>query len=605
MIMGKWIKNKVFYADMETATEKTLIDGKESYVYAIGCIEKNDTVVKIFDDSTDVIFDMFKYVLDRTPNKRTSTIYFHHLKYDGMYILSYLIKANFKFNDTKSLNGGEFNAIIAKGQHYFYEICFGNKKIKIIDSRKLVSSSIENMAKDFNLDINKLGETYDYDKLRLPPYKLDEDERKYLENDVLIMQKVFNSLTDESLEYPLKGLTAAASALNTYKKMLEDKYSTEYHKANNLKIFDMLFPQQYIREEYKPIIRNSYYGGLCTVKRGIEGMDILERGVTLDTNSMYPYIMKNFPLPCGIPTYHNKFVKVDNISEIAFYEVAIMFKIKEGKLSTIKYTRDMLVEGIAHQDGRYLYDTNGMYIKMFINSIDLETLKTQCEYLEISKKQKVKSVVFKTAKIGYMFGFYVDYWVNVKIRAKREGNQGMYQLAKIMLNSLYGKFGKSYISERSIPKLNEEGILDFSEKVEESNDEIYPALASSITSWGRSILINTIDKVGDDFLYCDTDSIHIKCDKNDIGKYGIRIDDNELGAWKIENEFIKARYLNPKQYIEVKPDNEVIVKCGGLPEKAVKSMTWENFKQGTKVKCLQPRLVGNGVILVETIYEFK
>ena len=36
-----------------------------------------------------------------------------------------------------------------------------------------------------------------------------------------------------------------------------------------------------------------------------------------------------------------------------------------------------------------------------------------------------------------MFDEYVDHWTEVKIKAGKEGNNGMRQIAKLMLNSLY------------------------------------------------------------------------------------------------------------------------------------------------------------------------
>ena len=47
---------------------------------------------------------------------------------------------------------------------------------------------------------------------------------------------------------------------------------------------------------------------------------------------------------------------------------------------------------------------------------------------------------WKFKAIKGLFTNYVDYWTEQKIKAKKENNGALYTIAKLMLNSLYGKF---------------------------------------------------------------------------------------------------------------------------------------------------------------------
>ena len=51
-----------------------------------------------------------------------------------------------------------------------------------------------------------------------------------------------------------------------------------------------------------------------------------------------------------------------------------------------------------------------------------------------------------------LFKGYIDKWIEVKNEATRTGNKGMRQVAKILLNSLYGKFATGLIVQEKIVK---------------------------------------------------------------------------------------------------------------------------------------------------------
>ena len=112
------------------------------------------------------------------------------------------------------------------------------------------------------------------------------------------------------------------------------------------------------------------------------------------------------------------------------------------------------------------------------------------------------------------------------------------------------------------------------------------------------------------YYYSDTDSIHTGLtNENELRKI-LEIDDFELGKWKIENHFKRAKFIGQKCYIEeiYKNDHETEIKvtCAGMPRQCYKDVTFENFNVGfISSKKLVPKRIKGGVVLKETTFEIK
>ena len=155
---------------------------------------------------------------------------------------------------------------------------------------------------------------------------------------------------------------------------------------------------------------------------------------------------------------------------------------------------------------------------------------------------------------------------------------------------------------------------------------MYIPVAVYTTSWARYITICAAQQNYDRFLYADTDSLHL------LGKNlpeTLEVDNVKLGAWKLELEFNKARYLRSKCYLELvyvtEEEREVLIEketpahlflpegrgflykkitCAGLPEHCFSQVTWDNFHEGVKYTGkLQQRVVAGGVVLKETTFK--
>ena len=126
------------------------------------------------------------------------------IKFDGEFIIYYCLTHGFKHVEKKEdIESNTFTTLISDmGQFYQITIYFskGNKtvhKVTFIDSLKIIPFSVSEIAKSFNLPISKLE--LDYNKPRELGYILNEEEKAYITNDVLIVAKALKVLFDEEL----------------------------------------------------------------------------------------------------------------------------------------------------------------------------------------------------------------------------------------------------------------------------------------------------------------------------------------------------------------------------------------------------------------------
>lgn len=94
-------------------------------------------------------------------------------------------------------------------------------------------------------------------------------------------------------------------------------------------------------------------------------------------------------------------------------------------------------------------------------------------------------------------------------------------MAKLMLNSLYGKFATSLDTKSKIPYLDN-GVLKFILGEKEDKKGLYIPIGSFITSYAREKTIRTSQAIKDYsiknynkdlYYYSDTDSIHTRTSK--------------------------------------------------------------------------------------------
>ena len=515
---------------------------------------------------------------------------------DGEYIISYLLKNGYELiEDKKDRREKTFTCLISDtGQFYSIEIDFEVKnkkvnKVTIFDSLKILNFSVDKIAKDFDLPIRKLK--IDYKAYRPVGHVLTKEEVEYIRNDVEIMARALKFMFDLGLDK----MTIGADALAYYRKHC--KYFLKY------------FPQ--LPYEIDQDIRKSYKGGFTYLNDIYKGKEV-GNGLVLDVNSLYPSILHNEYLPFGEPYFFEGEYKENKLYPLYVQTLTCIFEAKPNKIPSIQ-----LKNNLSFMPTEYIKSSKGELVTLTLTNIDLELFFEQYNVTHITYHS---GYMFKSIK--GLFTEYVDHWTESKIKAKKENNKAMYMTSKLLLNSLYGKFGLNPNSRSKFPYLDEDGVVKYYVTPLQIRKSLYLPIATFVTSYARrkTILTSqaikdfTLDNYNEDYyIYSDTDSIHLKYLPEEILKEFVDIDDYRLGAWKMESTFTRGKYLRQKCYIEENYDDGLNVTVAGLPKKLGKYITFENFENGLTLladdKEIDHKLtfkhVKGGVLLVDTDFTIK
>lgn len=578
----------MFTADFETTVSET---DCRVWAYAISEIGNPDNF--IYGNSID---DFMGWCANPQRNYK---VYFHNLKFDGEYIIHWLLTHGFThIKDKKERADNTFITLITDmGQFYSIEVYFeaGTKrrvnKVTFMDSLKILNFSVEQIAKDFNLPIRKLS--IDYKARREVGHILTDEEVDYIRNDVEIMSRALDIMFKEGLTK----MTIGSDALSDYKSM-----------CPKFKKYFPLLPAEIDKD-----VRASYKGGFTYLNPLYKEKET-GAGIVFDVNSMYPARMVYDILPYGEPMFFDGKYKNDPSYPLYVQAFTCTFELKKNKVPSIQVKHSPLF-----LPNEYIESSDGIPLTLVLTSVDLELFLENYNIIgEIEWKGG-----WKFRAMNGMFTEYIEKWTAKKIQAKKDGNSALYRIAKLMLNSTYGKFGLNGNSRKKYPYLGEDGSVKYQMGEFEQRKTIYIPIATFITSYARAYIIRSWEAISeyskqkygfDAVVYADTDSLHCLLSPEDVEElsHRIEIDDYKLGAWKLESSFVRGKYIRQKCYIEQGDNDEMNVTVAGMPKRMGKYINFDNFKLGFSTVGMEidsPKLtykhVNGGVLLVETDFSIK
>lgn len=520
------------------------------------------------------------------------TVYFHNLRFDGNFIVSWLLQNGFEHNTERKHKDRTFKTLINKtGVWYSIEICWSAKRnnrviTKMHDSLKKLPFKLEQIARDLKLPMLK-GEI-DYNKERPIGYKPTQEEIDYIKNDVQILALAMEIQFEENLHK----MTIGSDCLFTYKEMLGHGDIKKGQKKYR-KLFPIL--DKYIDQ----IIRESYRGGWTYVNPKYKNI-LLNSGIILDVNSEYPWAMRHNLMPYGVPMYFNGQYKINKTFPLYIQRIECSFELKEGYLPTIQIKGKPL----HFKANEYLESSKGLRVVLSLTNIDLKLFE---EHYHIIKPVYIDGFMFKGA-MG-LYDEYIDYFVNEKIVNDKIPSKRM--KAKLLLNNLYGKTGTAIDVTGRVPVLDENGVVRLRVGEHEESDPEYVPTAAFTTAYARDLIIRTSQKNYARFIYCDTDSMHLL--GTDIPQEMLDeglIHDTALGKFSLDGEFVKAKYLFQKTYIyEAKQKDgttKTVVKGAGMTDDVKANLNFDNFAPGVQVPGLRKsKTVRGGVIIIEKIFTLR
>lgn len=216
-----------FTADFETTTD---VNDCRVWAWAMSGIDQQD-----YFEYGQNIEDFFDF-LEHFP-ERTIKVYFHNLKFDGSFLLNYLLSHGFTFFDKTTTTPSErsFSTLITDmGQFYQIKVYFDLdehktrtgktirhwRSVEFLDSQKILNMKVAKIAKSFDLPIRK-GEI-DYKKKRPVGHIITSDELAYIKNDVEIMSQALRIVFNEM---GLEKMTIGGNALAEYKSQCSVIYN--------------------------------------------------------------------------------------------------------------------------------------------------------------------------------------------------------------------------------------------------------------------------------------------------------------------------------------------------------------------------------------------
>ena len=635
-----------FAADFET----TVYEGQTTTEVWSAAVAQIDGEFSCVWNSIDA---MFNFVENYPGNV---LLYFHNLKFDGEFILSYYLgKRKFKnaaidetvsvswLRDQDMANKTLKYVISDMGAWYMILIKTKDKFIEIRDSLKLIPFSLKVAGDSFKTEHRKLS--MEYKGLRKAGGTITPEEEKYILHDVLVLK--------ECLQYMFNAghtdLTIGSCCLKEFKKGYKEKFSEDFPRLTQFEIDKQLYGASNV-DQY---IRRSYRGGWCYLKSGEENI-MQENGCVFDVNSLYPSVMlaeSGSWYPYGKPhMWTGNFIPdmAQGINKFYYIRLKCRFWLKENYLPFVQ------IKGNPFYDGTEMLETSDIRIAKYdkVHNRIIRSNKFAQKYIGLDKQTHEAEVIITLSCVDFALfleHYYVEYeildgvwfyaqqgvfddYISKYRKIKEESTGGVRTIAKLFSNNLYGKMAASDISSfRFANYSDEDNMIHYRTIFAREKKPGYIPIGAAITSYARNFTIRAAQLNYDNFVYADTDSMHLKCTPDKA--IGIRIDSKKYCCWKNESVWDKAIFVRAKTYCEhIKKDDgyEWDIKCAGLPQRSkdmfllsigeegitTQPNTWAekefvaehheitDFKPGLSIpgKLLPKRFPG-GVVLMETSFK--
>ena len=520
------------------------------------------------------------------------TVIAHNWNFDGseLGIGSKKYKKEFGY-DVNMSKGIQYDPIINGRLPYFLELDWP-KTAELRPTRLFAKKEITckfNILDSTNFfpgtPLEELGEAIGYPKAKLPdltyeeyiadPQRCREAMKERVTKDVEILSKTYRQLCEFTIKnfktVPI--MTIGRLATSSFANSKEYNESLKIKSIKGKQSIDVARPVAPSDPLAIAVICNTYKGARteCFYKGKPYTAKTLYK---YDINSMYPYLMKTLSVP-------TKFIgSLDNPRKLkeVINKINKASKYSHTYLARVDINIKNLPENFYGFEGVPI-DKKGLCFPVGRMN-DMWLWKEQYEYALqrgwICNKRPKELHVYECHKI---FADYIDRLYEMRMEYKKAGNKIFEKFCKLMMNSLYGRFGMKASGQWEVCKdevflkrygeddryntrttnihsgseddnrhyhLCDDGIwYEFIPASQIYNKNSVPQIAHYITAMGRLMLTKTFYDImdrGGHVYYCDTDSMIID----------IEIEHSkELGGWKLEeiSNPEDCFFYAPKHYI--------------------------------------------------------
>lgn len=531
----------MIFVDTETTNEfgKSMTAGRHTLYFGVAEYrryrsETEDPVIERIEFNASARF--WEWVVSKAPQGSTLLVLAHNWNFDGAILEPDTHLKPFGYECSHFINDGRPPVIISF-------TCMGKGTIKIIDTLNYFTTSVAG-----------LGKSLGHEKLASPGDDASDDEwRAYAWRDVEIIRDAYLHLRAFIDDNDLGKMPATLASLS----MATYKYRFMHH---DIYVHD--------RDRVLAMERESYKGGRveCFYVGETEGESLYK----YDINSMYPTVMRN---------------NLYSTAPVKFQRGEKGFEIADG----VGYVADVLIETDLP-----IYPVRSDVGLIFPVGEYRTTLSTP-ELKDANSRGLIKGVYsYATYDVAPIFVEFVDYFYAARRQFQASGNAAFSYMAKILLNSLYGKFGqRGRRWEVSAHDVDTSGITFHSDEkggaviklrnrfgisqqlmTAPESEESCPIIASEVTGFARLLLWQFIESAraaGGRVYYCDTDSVVTDAaGATALAQYC----GGALGQLKLEGEATSAAFYVAKDYVF---GDEVHIKGIRRPERGVSEYSQDKF----------------------------
>ena len=523
------------------------------------------------------------------------------------------------------------------------------KYITLLDSNLIIPGKLRKLVKDFDCVESKGFFPYDFVNINSLYYKGDVPSYNYFKDDmskeeyinvfklnemsesikVPKISKIIYDLKSECIKYLKSDLFSLLELLEKYSKIIYNDFGiniTERSTAASLSLFTYLsnfykkknMDIKLIKGAVEKDIRCAYFGGIVFSRKGYK---FKGKGYIYDVNSHFPAAMLN-PMPTGNPILSNSkdlqsyfgFVYAHIIPPKDLDVYFIPKRNKEGRIETpnVAFTGIYFSELLKEAE-KYGYQINVIW-------------------------------GYKFKKSEGVFNPFVNTLFNKRLEAKIYNKKSLQIVYKLMLNSLYGRFGmRNYDNQLVIvdekkamelfkskniifqSKLHDKFILKYNNNVNkeitnlvnkyDNNNTLIDAvkqvgvtsnvsIAAAITGWALIKLSRVLNIKDNKLIYSDTDSAFLEKKLDDS-----LISETEIGKFKLENVMNEAIFISPKFYAFKNEKGDVIIKSKGVAKDKIRYEDLEDLYNGKdktiRTTVFRKNLKKGTVSIVESNYIIK
>ena len=620
------INTKFITLDIETREEIVSVDGKEKASLKPYCISLYDGkkawsfYLSDFNSVDDMLTAAIKSLMRNKYNNHS--VYAHNLsKFDGIFLLRVLAQLGLK------------KPIIKDGNMIALPINWNlrNNKIGTItfkDSLLMLPQSLRSLAKSFNVEEKSY---FPFKFVNNPNISLDYvgnipsiDQWNDITQEQFDSLKQENwSLREESIKYCVQDCITLHQILVKFNELIFDKWSVNIIKFSTLPSLAFgIYRTKYMEENTIPKLQGQIFEDISKGSTGGHTdvyLPRMENAKHYDVNSLYPFVLSEFDMPVGpIHKFEGDiFMYEDN--PFGFFLCKIKTLLVDGK----PMERPLLQTKVKSDNGVRTIAPLGEWTDWLFSE----------EIKNVRELGGYKITVLK----GYTFGRknifkeYINDMYQIKESYSNDRSNPMYLISKLLMNSLYGRFGmKSELKIHEIVKTSDiqglqakYGELSLVEwKLTDDlslvshpapleitahnfwNDEIHNniniAIAASVPAYARTIMNYYL---ADNTLiigYMDTDCIVI---------YEVIPVSNELGKYKLEAKYKTVIFLGPKSYAGEHDNGKTFSKLKGYMNSTHWSVFLDLLKKDSSTVLNQTKmnrsLESGNIYLNHTSYKLK